>query len=398
MYVYAPLNKKQHPTFPEANKAVQAADKQDDARDTRPLMSCLMRVAESSHRIVGNIGTRRAALAAFDWELEPLPGIAQDDQRLIAAYLRLRRVIDEAISYHTDTPAYGVYCCELQWTYDGTVQVPSIGRRYLPVEIERGEGRTLWQVAQEGAVQRMPLDTETPGVLLWDVDEKFHRGGFLRTLLYPQLTAGIAWQEWTQFSQRLKGMIIARLEEWATDDDKKAAVESLRGMLANDFTVGSKAVNYEMMTPDSYLGATAYKDLITQIDDATSVVILGQSGTTQLPPNGGSRAALQVMQLVSADVFYTDMTRMEKMIQRQVVEADALTNLGNPIAPWRFRFKLEQEKNPESYARIIVDYLAANIPIRESEVYGLVGLTVPGENDKVLGAPAASENALLPIV
>lgn len=386
MYIYSPLTKRLFPDFKDASKAVQSAARSGDARDTRPLMACLMRVAEASPRVVGNLETRRTALEAFDWALDPDPGIQPDDPKLLAARERIRSAADEAISYHTDTPAYGIFCAQLAWTFDPEIaaQRPSITHRFAPVEIERGEGRTINQVSQEGTLVRTPINIEGSGEYLWDIDSKYARGGLLATILFLQIMADKGWQQWTKYSERLKGMVLGKLEEWAGDDDKAAVVETLKNMLISDFAVGSKAASYELMTPVNYLGATSYKDFIAAIQEATSVVILGQSGTTQLPANGGSRAALQVLQLVRADILYSDMIRMERMLQNQLVDADAQINLGLMRAPWRFRFSIEQEQNRESNARIITDYLNAGIPVRKADVYGSVGLIAPSETDEVI--------------
>jgi phage gp29-like protein len=404
-YIYPPLKKKLYPTYEEMSKAVQNADKEGPSRDTRPLMSCLQRMAESSPRVMSGIQTRQTALTAFSWELTPIiDGAADADlEKAKQARLRLRKIIDRLLMWHTDTPAFGCSLVELSWDStptSGSFKVPTVLKRYAPIEIERtsADPSTLQILADQSAIARSPIDLTSPGMTLADTDSLFQTGGLLRPLVWFDIARNEAMQEWTSFNEKIKGIILARLEEWASKADEAAAKSALTNLTQNQWALTSKGVEFQFVDLVNQLGAASFKDFIAYCEDAISILLLGQANTTSLPDGGGSRAALEILNLIRADIHYSDMSRMERLINDQLLTADAQINLGLDESPFEFEIQLAEEQDREKNTRIITDAVDAGIPLKRTEVYASIGFSPPADTDEVIvkQTPGLPSGGLLP--
>jgi phage gp29-like protein len=399
MYIYAPLKKKTFPTIAEARKALEAADNDDATKkDVRDLMSILMRMIEASPRLAGHILTRRTAVSSFSWSI--IPSDSAFDDAAHAAMIRLRNIITSELNKHTDVPMFGVSATELDWVpqVDGSKK-PMVLKSYLPIELERNtsDPRTINIYQDEivngkptGKFVKVPIGDQPPESWLVDCDESYVPGGVLRSLIPHAIISLDMMMEWANFNKKIKGLILAQYEEHAQDQEKLVALEALKKIVTNNFALTSKDISFDFKNVVDSVGATSFSQQIGKIEDDESIAILGQANVTQLPDGGGSRAAVQVQNLVRADIYYSDISRFERRTNEQLLLADYRINV-DPAAvevPWRFAFALSEEKDAEKEARTIAELLQAGIPLKRDEVYERVGFSAPEATDEII-QPAA---------
>ena len=73
-----------------------------------------------------------------------------------------------------------------------------------------------------------------------------------------------------------------------------------------------------------------------------AIAVLGQANTSELPNHGGSRAALEVLRLISKDIFYSDMVRVESIINRFLLIGYRLNYDKTAVkTPFNFRFDID---------------------------------------------------------
>lgn len=393
MYIYEPLKKRLYPTIAEAKKAIQLADKTDEKdRDPRPLASISARLIDASSRLRGHILTRRMAVSAFDWRITATE--EADTDRAREARRRTRRTIDKLIDWHTDTPLFGVSAVEVDWTTggpDGTT--PGIRKRYAPTELERnGDDPAMIRILDESQKPvRVAIGQPTFQNWLIDVDDSYERGGLLRSLIYDQILLAENKLEWANYNRKLKGLIQAIYEASVNDEHKSKALESLKKFVENNFTATDSRIDYKFHSMTDGKGSTSFESFMRMLVADAAIAILGQANTAELPAGGGSRAALQILNLVRADIYWSDMRRLERVVNDQLLAWDFQLNGGPPDAteaPWRFEFAVEEEDDPEGRARVIVDYVNAGIPIVEDDAYDTVGLTRPHPESKLLEVKA----------
>lgn len=402
MYTLPALKNKTLPTISTALTALKKADQDDPAsRDVRPLMAILSRIMEASPRLRGLALTRRVAVTSFDWSL--IPADPDNGELAAAAAKRCRHAINRILNRHAQTPLYGALAIRLSWELIEGEHHPAVVKRYHPTEIMRlGDDRSDVCVLEGDANN----PTKTNATLAadrqnWIVDydeDSVADGGILRSLIFHEILRDESLQEWANFNRKIKGLILGKHREHAGDDEIDAAVATLKGLTQHNFSVSSDAVTFEFVKLVDQLGAHSFADFKKTLETDESIAIVGQANTTELPNNGGSRAALQILQMISADIHYADLQRCEEMINGQLLLFDYQLNVDqSAIAlPYRFGFNMAEERDTEKSARTVREALDAGIPLRKSEVYEQIGYSVPSDADDVF--QGRSTQPILPLL
>lgn len=385
-YEYQPLKTRMLPTLQQTKQALKKADETDEsARDPRDLMSILVAMSERSPRLSGHILTRRAAISSYSWTVKARD--AADNERAEKATARCRSVIRRAIDWHIDRHLYGAMAIELDWiagTPFGTA--PKILQSFTPTEVE-SNGRLREEVAILGSESTLtrtyPLKTDRPESWLIDIDDRRYRGGLLRTLIYHEILIHDNLQEWAAFNKKLKGIIQARFDQWATKEEKDAAIDALKKLAEHNYSATSKATEFVFNKTADYLGAAGFKDFKRELEADRSITILGQANTPSLPSHGGSRAALQVQSMITSDIHHESMIAVEQFINEQLLLHDWRMN-GEPNAteaPYELVITLAEDLDPERQARIVQYAKGAGVPLRQDEVYERLQYSRPDPKD-----------------
>ncbi|MCB0713405.1 MAG: DUF935 family protein [Ignavibacteriae bacterium] len=385
-YEYAPLKQRTFPTLKQASDALKRADNADpQARDVRPLMAILNAMAERSTRLAGHILTRKAAVCSYKWTVKPYE--TSDQERADKAAARCRRVINDVLGWHIDRHLYGAMAVELKWitgTPNGTA--PKIIKSYLPTEVEKN-GRNAEDVAILKGDQEFerfyPLQQDPVENWLIDVDDRTYRGGILRTLAFHEILINENIQEWAAFNKKLKGIIQARFEQWATQEEKENAITALKQLAEHNYSATSKATEFVFNKTADYLGAAGFKDFKRELEQDRAITILGQANTPSLPASGGSRAALQVQSMITADIHHDSMVTAEQFTTDQLLLHDHRLNAepNATDAPYYLEISLAEDRDPEKEARTIAYAKQAAIPVKKAEVYERLQYTQPEEGE-----------------
>lgn len=388
MYRLSALDRKLLPTIEQAQRAIRAADRAVKP-DTRDLMSILMRIVEANGLIRNAERIRRVGVTSFSWQI--VAADEKDNERAAAAKARCTHAINRILRYHTDTPLYGALAIELAWQQTAQGKAPRIARRYRPVEVLRADDPGAIQIMPDGDIklQRPIAEAERQGWIL-DSDESNGPGGILRSLIFSEIVCNDMRLEWANYNKKVKGQVLAQYTEGATDEEKAAALESLKSIVQNNYTLASKDIEYGFNQIVSHIGATSFEGIIKNLRAYAEVTILGQENATSVPDNSGSRAALEVLRLISADILWEDMIRCEQMINEQLLTYDfqLAHSPGAAGAPWTFSFVTPEELTVEARAAAIETILRSGVPLQSQEVYNTLGYTRPeGVPDTLGGTP-----------
>lgn len=379
------------PSFEQAKQAEKKAENPDiKVRDTRELMAILMRIVDANPRLRGHILTRRTALSSFSWDI--LPYDDAEAVRAEEAKTRLRKVIRRVIQHHTDAPLFGAGVIELQWSEENGANGKLINnvRRLLPIEVMQPfSDMPLMQVSLDEKATKTPLDT--PMRYLVDVYSDGAQGGTLRTILRQQILLDMQYRGFAEFNRRLKGVLLGKWKEGTEDTDKQITIDAIKNVGANDYAATADTITIDLVEAVSKGGHLAYTELIDRINANTAIAVLGQANTSELSGTG-SRAALQVLKMISADIMFEDMLRVEAIINEQLLTYDFQMNYAIDAieAPYKFAFNWHEENNSLTEAQVIREALAAGVPLPKSEVYQRIGYTMPAPETEVIAPTVPS--------
>jgi hypothetical protein len=381
MYSLPTLKTRLYPTIDETLTALRQADEDlSNIRDVRPLMAILTRMSIASPRLSGHLLTRRTALSSFKWKI-----VGKDEKKALEAELRLKKLINKTLNLFVNRQAFGALCFSVDWNLSdeaGQLEfIPSVKKVYKPVEIEKGEETVYILSDKANDKNKKDIRKLTSDKFIWSVDNSLWIGGALRSIVFHELLRNDTLQEWSNFNKKLKGLIQAK----ADNEQKADAGAALQNMVSNNYTVTSKDVEFAFNELTSSKGVESFKTFSDMIEESISIAILGQANTSVLPKSGGSRAALEVLNLIRTDIIIDDMNSVKELIENQILTEDyKLNNDKNAVSsPFTFEFIYDENADIETNARALEIIARIGLPVTEAEVYKKIDFKIPAEGEKL---------------
>lgn len=380
MYQYAPLLSKNYPTLADIKTAIQQAEATIEAgRDQRPLMAILHRMSTANPRLQGLITTRKIALRGYKYVI-----MGDDMNKAEEVQKRLAKAIDMLLSKTIDAQLFGSFIVQLSWELSPDNYFrPKVIKDFMPFETGISTENILYRAITEsnGKLTKEIIEGNY-GEYIYAKSDLQIIGGILRSLIYHEFLRDATVQEWWNYNKKLKGLIQAK----ADDGQKADASEALESFMKNNYAVTDKDVEFLVNDLTSAKSLDSFRLFIELLNNEISIAILGQANVNDLPNNGGSRAALQVQELIRKDILYSDMLFAKKIINEQLLVYDYRRNVDKNASesPFIFDFVYDDNSEVETQARIIEIAIQNGIPLIKEEVYKNLGLTVPNDDDELL--------------
>lgn len=384
MYKYTALNSRYYPKFSDILKIIRKAEDEDvTSRDARPLLFCLKRMSLVNGRIRGHIVTRKSAICSFDWEIAP--DDKSDAAEVLSLKSRLKQAINQIIRSYVECPLYGAVALKTDWINDTAAGGWKTALKKLDIYDVEQEGDGVRIVTDNGgSITKTELYLpELTNKYIIATDGDPYAGGTLKSIFITEVLRHELRLEFANFTRKLQGILQAMIKGAATDDERKIVEDTMRGAIEGRYMVTDDLVELKVNEVVGSQVGDAFKVFIEAACAEIAIAILGQANTSELPSSGGSYAALRVQQLISADIMWQDINALESIINDQLLRQEFMLSHATGGTPWRFRFKLAEERNIETEAAAITEIRTAGIPLKKSEVYDRLGYSQPAEGDEV---------------
>lgn len=374
MFYHSGLRNKLFANLDEIKKAFMNADNIINP-DQRELQSILYRMATTSNpRLAGLINTRRTALSSYNYN------ITNDTDNNIKT--ALNKVISQILHYSCNNSLYGAYVVELKWELINNVWSPKIINQFLPFELEKDTNNNMKIVLTDNNfnVTRTQLEYDQKYIIA--SDNMPFAGGSLRSLVYHEFLRQDTLKEWAQFNQKLKGLIQAKAE----NDEKIDASVALNTFMTNNYAVTNKETEFILNTMTDGKALESFGKFLDLLNNEMAIAILGQANTTELPKNSGSRAALQILNLVRSDIIFADMNKAKDIINNQLLlyYYQLNSNQSATESPFQFDFSYDADEDIEANSRLFENLSRIGIDVIKSELYTKLGLTMPLPTDEII--------------
>jgi Protein of unknown function (DUF935) len=274
--------------------------------------------------------------------------------------------------------------------------IPKIKKIFDPTEIEVVDSMHInildGEASEVKRIYEFALN-ELPDDFICDTDNSYARGGLLRKLLARGVMSEDMILEWANFNRMLKGLIHGILKRNASAEDRRAAEQQLLEIVQNNFTVSGDSVEFKFQSVTDPKGSQSLEGLIKRFDSDKSICLLGQANTSELPQGSGSRAALQIQKMITADIIYSMIIAREKLCNRLLL-LDYRQNVEKPAtaAPWKFKINLPEEIDLESRASVLSQVKDLGMPVKTKEAYNFLNLEQPDDLPDTLFGGANSED------
>lgn len=385
MFTPTEMQEKTYPDIAYIPGYLKSADNDDvKARDTRKLMALLNRMRQSNPRIAGHLITRKTAYSSYRWQIRT--GENRFDPLDITA--RCTGLIKSIINNYVNAAAFGMFALEIERTVaDGARFVV---RKSLPPTSIDHQDDTLLII--DDANVKTSIDTNDV-TYFWYKYPNDYRGGFLRSIIYPELLRHMTLVEWSNLNLRMKGIILALVdpenlqnyadtlnlseEEYSTV--LKTSEQALKNVGNNTYAQLPNAINIEMKSLVEGAAGGSFAEFKNQLDKDIAIAILGQANTSELPDRGGSRAALQVLNLIRQDILFDDMQKIKDICDRALLlDFRANYDKNADETPYEFEWIHDDTPDIEAYARVFETLSRiGNIDVEIDEFYSKLGLRRP---------------------
>ncbi len=384
-YIYPPLLKKELPSSKELIKVLMSAGQdEDEKRDTRPLMSVLMRLKKVDPRLSRHILRRKSLISGTPWDIVPFD--KADTERAQDAKKRLQRVIERYFDNYIDSHMFGVGACKLQWDRSDSIKgaVPSISRIYKPYELEYNTRfeRSVAEVrpAENNKLTRHEFEETEDESHLVNTYETDEHGGILRTILFYEYRLYESDKEWHRFIQLLKGILQGKYQDGAQPDTIAAGKEAVEQAVSHQAAFTSSEVDFEFHKITDAAGGTSINLYQERIIDAIEIAVTGTSSLA----SDRKRNAPTVQERAEDDIALWGRKGLASVINDQLITADVQRNLGENIeAPYEFSWSVQRALDPESMARML-ETVSGFMDVPVSEVKRLCGVNPAKKDDVVI--------------
>lgn len=369
------ITRKLYPTLKEFLLLADQADQPDyKLRNTAQFYDVLKRPIRVNLRLLGHYQTRLTALQSFDYTItaaDPASQIRADE-----ALIRNRVSIDFLIANHLHTVFYGCSCYNLQYITEGNQTQVRISRLLDNTEYDYQARQLIFRSpARAGKPAFNFIDTEETDVFLFDRLESLpFRGGIMRVLMPTELIGFDMLLENANYLRKLKG-ILQIINRGGSAEEQAAAELAAASAVQHNYLLTDDMIELKLNTITTSAGSS-FKEFRDEINKTIAIGILGQANTSDLPAGGGSRAALQVQKMITADILYSDMIRTESLVNRFLM-LDYKANYNDTAMPYQFRFNLAEEQDREANANALETIIRTGIPLDTNEVYSFIGFKKP---------------------
>lgn len=369
---------KVYPILEDFFNAAEKADATDPRyRNVKLLFQYLKKIMKINSRILGHFSTRTSALTSFDWNINDNSN--QHFEKLDEVKTRCKPVINFLISQHANAALFGsnLYILDL---LNKENQTQIIVKQKVDQEQYDYDYPFVHYYNNDGAYQSS-TDLQKEKYTLLDYVPAYARGGILRTIMPLEIIRFDMILENSNWLRKLKG-ILQIINKGASDDDKRNAENAAATAIQHNYLITGEEIEFKL-NEIAGTGGVSFKQFIDFINAEIAIAILGQANTSELPHSGGSRAAVQVQQSISKDIYFSDMLRVENLINAYL-EIDFEANYGVGKMPYKFGFNYAEEQDIEKNANALSILKSSNIPLIKAEAYKLLGMTVPEPGDELL--------------
>ncbi len=353
-------------------RIVAAEDSSPDRRDLSIFLE-LNKPLKNNLRLLNHFITRTTAITSFGWSIIDTTKSFKDYDRLM---IRTKKTINYILNNHCYATLFGKSLFKLNLINDNNGSALKI-EKSVPNTDFTSDINNIY--LYENNVFREKTETETINYLLDDV-QYLPFAGIMRAITMFEIIRFDMIMENANFLRKVKG-ILQIIDKGASSDSSNSAALAAQTAIQNNYVITDEYVEFRLNQIAASSGAS-FKEYIDMLNNDISIAVLGQANTTQLPNNGGSRAALQVLQLISKDIFYSDMVRIETLIN-EYLQRDFKLNYGTGVMPYKFTLNYFEDTDPEKNASIL-ETIVRIMPVRQDEAYKLVNLTPPKDGESVI--------------
>jgi phage gp29-like protein len=224
------------------------------------------------------------------------------------------------------------------------------------------------------------------------------RRGYARSAAWAFVMQTFALQDWAAFAE-IYGIPfrVGKYHASATPTDKATLLRAVRSIANDAAAIIPEATNIEFHETNGSRGEAVFGSLIDYLDRKVSLVILGQTMTSEVSKSGGSLAQAKVQENVRDDIARFDLKRTSATVNRDLVRIFVAMNLGPQDVYPVVEMDLPQAEDNTATASFLKDMVPLGLKVSQRWVRERADIPEPDAEEELLGPPdKAGETATPP--
>ena len=339
----------------------------------------------------GVLNTRKRSVAQIGVTIEPVSDAADDvaDAELCRTFFERDSIEDELYDL-LDAIGKGYSVAEIVWDMSESQWMPERLEWRLPqwFDFDRTSGRRLLLRGAEGGWEELlphkfvcHRATAKSGLPI--------RGGLARIAAWAWLFKRYTMRDWVRFAEAYGMPIrIGKFEPGASEQDLQALWTAVANVVPDMAAIVPASMEIEFAGEASVQGRSEiYKDLVSYIDNQLSIVVLGQTLTTEAGDRG-ARSLGEVHDLVRKDIEHADGRQLAATLRRDLITPMVALNRGERRTYPRVVIQREAAPDRKMIAEVLEALVPLGLRVKADEVRQVMGFEMPADADEVLEPPA----------
>jgi len=219
------------------------------------------------------------------------------------------------------------------------------------------------------------------------------RGGLARAAGWSYLFKNYVLKDWVTFAEVFgQPLRLGKYGAGATESDKQALLSAVANIGTDAAAIVPDSMLIEFVEARQTGTAELYERFCEYLDRQVSKAVPGQTLTTDVPRNAGSRAAAQVHDAVRRDILAADARRLGETLTRDLVKPIVDLNSGPQSRYPRLDLILANDQDYREFADIIAEMADRGLRISQKTVLDRLGLPAASSDEEVLSPIGAQRN------
>lgn len=355
--------------------------------DAEEYLALAERMEEKDLHYNSVLGTRKRAVAQLDVVVEPAGESADDEANaeLVRNWLKRLSLEDELFNI-LDAIGKGFSVSEIVWETSEKDWQPKklcwVDPRWF--DIDRIDGRTLRLRENAGAV---PLDPYKFVIHNHAAKSGLPiRGGLARIAGWAYLFKNYAVKDWVAFAEIYgQPLRVGKYPPNATPDDRRTLLRAVANIGTDAAAIIPEGMLIEFVKGDNGAGGPdLYAKLCEFLDKQVSKGVLGQTLTTEVGSEGGSRATGQVHNEVRGDIRRSDKKQLAATLTEQIARPIVELNRGPQKAYPAIKLMEPESHDPEKVVKIAGEAAKLGLRISKEDVLKKTGLKEAADDEDAI--------------
>lgn len=358
--------------------------------DAEEYLALAERMEEKDLHYNSVLGTRKRAVAQLDVVVEPA-GETPDDEanaELVRNWLK-RLSLENELFNILDAIGKGFSVSEIVWETSEKDWQPRklcwVDPRWF--EIDRIDGRTLRLRGNDG-----PRDLEPYKFVVHNHAAKTGlpiRGGLARIAGWAYLFKNYAVKDWVAFAEIYgQPLRVGKYPPNATPDDRRTLLRAVANIGTDAAAIIPEGMLIEFVKGDNGAGGPdLYAKLCEFLDKQVSKGVLGQTLTTEVGSEGGSRATGQVHNEVRGDIRRSDKKQLAATLTEQIARPLVELNRGPQKSYPAIKLMEPESHDPEKVVKIAGEAAKLGLRISKEDVLKKTGLKEAADDEDAIERP-----------